>query len=428
MEIYVNGIVHIALSLWGIISIYLLFEVFYESSNISNKTKIILFGIYSLITDMSYFMLNIPIVTMLINVCCLLFIAYKYKKDIKKSIIFVLIVYLSIGTIEMLVLGLVKYEEFFITSSNALVPLEYMFITRLVTFVLVLIVSNFKIAKENYKISYKQCFIIMFVSMIAIYVVIILLGHRSIGLLPRTIAIGGMIIINISIIYLYINVAKDSEKRLKLALYEKENEYYKNQFNMLEKSSKKDREVKHNLTNILLVLRGAVNEENKTTATKHIESMIDNYNQKEYIKTGIPTIDSVINFKIGKAIENQINYQVKVVIPIDIEVDFIDVGIVLGNLLDNAIEATSKLDIEKRMLKLDIKYEHKRIGILVENTFNGELKYRKGQLISIKDDSNNHGIGLKSVKNIAKKYGDYICIDNTDDKFIVKLSIEENQP
>ena len=81
-----------------------------------------------------------------------------------------------------------------------------------------------------------------------------------------------------------------------------------------------------------------------------------------------------------------------------------DLSIILGNLLDNAIEATEKLEVEKDIF-VSLMYRKEKLLIKVRNPYTGDLKKdRAGNYISEKKDRENHGIGLKSVRKVVEKY------------------------
>lgn len=104
----------------------------------------------------------------------------------------------------------------------------------------------------------------------------------------------------------------------------------------------------------------------------------------------------------------------------NVDLDFIspiDVTTIFGNLLDNAIEATEKVDCEK-YINIKISSYHKMVAVSIENTFN-KIKWKNGYPISQK--GKNRGIGLQNVKNSIRKYDGDITLKCEENKFIVNL-------
>lgn len=97
-----------------------------------------------------------------------------------------------------------------------------------------------------------------------------------------------------------------------------------------------------------------------------------------------------------------------------------------GNLLDNAIEATRKLnDKEKRTISLKVAHEKGVSLIDIRNYFSGKIKMKEGAIATSKGDAFSHGYGLKSVKAIIDKYGGDVQTLPDGDVFIVKIIIPD---
>ena len=101
-------------------------------------------------------------------------------------------------------------------------------------------------------------------------------------------------------------------------------------------------------------------------------------------------------------------------------IDVIDICVLLGNLLDNAIEACLKIN-SNRSIKLRFKQVENYFSIVVKNTF---LNEDNDDLVTTKENKMNHGFGIKSVKSIVKKYGGDFQIIKDDDYFIVSILLK----
>ena len=121
------------------------------------------------------------------------------------------------------------------------------------------------------------------------------------------------------------------------------------------------------------------------------------------IHTGNFVADAVINSKRQKATEKGIELFYSGIVPED-GIEPQDVCLIFSNLIDNAIEATEKLD-EKRQITVRSGI-HSGVFILsVTNPCKGVSEREKGLFRTTKSDSKNHGIGLKNVRTAAEKYG-----------------------
>ncbi|MBO5279461.1 MAG: GHKL domain-containing protein [Lachnospiraceae bacterium] len=102
-----------------------------------------------------------------------------------------------------------------------------------------------------------------------------------------------------------------------------------------------------------------------------------------------------------------------------------DMVTMLGNLLDNAVRASSECE-EKRYVKVRIfmQREGKFFVVKIENPYKGELLHGAEGLLSTKKEEGLHGIGLKSVENTAEKYGGYLQCDGEKQLFTATLVLK----
>ena len=138
--------------------------------------------------------------------------------------------------------------------------------------------------------------------------------------------------------------------------------------------------------------------------------------------------------KYQKAENAGISFQVKFNLGETDTISAFDIGIILNNLLDNAIEACEKLEQEQRYINLTLKKKNHFLLIEVENSFDGKVIWEDGGIVpmttkqsDLPDILMEHGIGLKNVKNVADHYlGDMdIKIKNDVFKVIVMLQQKE---
>ena len=131
------------------------------------------------------------------------------------------------------------------------------------------------------------------------------------------------------------------------------------------------------------------------------------YNEKIYSNTGNVAIDSVLNYKLNEAAGKGILINSDIKVPFDIVVDSADITSIVGNLLDNAINAVLKIAEQDREITVNLSYDKGRLFIAVQNKYDGIIKMTKGRPVTDKDTSE-HGFGLKNVERTLEKYNGYI--------------------
>lgn len=142
------------------------------------------------------------------------------------------------------------------------------------------------------------------------------------------------------------------------------------------------------------------------------------------VRTGDKVIDYLINSKIALAEQNKIRTKVNVEYPHNTNIRNADLTAILGNLLDNALEASEKAPDPLRFLSLTIRRINDMLIIKVENGCSDAPTQENGHLLTSKADKTFHGWGLKSVESAADRYEGTVNTEYKDGVFksVVTLS------
>lgn len=141
------------------------------------------------------------------------------------------------------------------------------------------------------------------------------------------------------------------------------------------------------------------------------------------IKTGNVMADAILNSKLRSAENLNVSLSVKASIPEKLVMSDVELCAVMGNLLDNAIEACAALSEEERFMRIYIGQFKKQFYISVQNSA-GKIKKQNGKYLSTKDGE--HGYGLFRIDRIAKKYGGYVNRQNEDGVFATEIMLPMN--
>lgn len=117
-----------------------------------------------------------------------------------------------------------------------------------------------------------------------------------------------------------------------------------------------------------------------------------------------------------------IDFSVNLNIPMEMPFRGADICLILGNLLENAVEAAQKAE-GKKYIRFHMKYDKNNLLLFVENNYKGVLiKTKDKRLKSTKTDAGNHGVGLSSVYRIAAKYHGVVTIDDdVANRFLIRV-------
>ena len=120
-----------------------------------------------------------------------------------------------------------------------------------------------------------------------------------------------------------------------------------------------------------------------------------------------------------QALQKQIPLSIHVSLPAELKLEAWNLGVLLGNLLENAFEASEKLPQELRSVKIYAKIAKGNLLITVKNHWNGELTVLEGRIYSTKHEG--AGIGLSSVRSMAEANGGQFYLTPDEDEFEVSL-------
>ena len=204
-----------------------------------------------------------------------------------------------------------------------------------------------------------------------------------------------LLFINFLNFYIY-NLEQESFKaQHKLKLIETSNYAYQNQIKIMNESQQKIRFLRHDFYRHINKLKNLSEENDVQSIKQYLNEMEDAVVvKKEYSKTGNDDVDSLLNYELSLAAEFGAETIYDVNLPEKLNISSFDITIILGNLMDNAIEALR--NSEKKLLKVNIQFNKGIIRIDIENSY--DPKYKK------KHDGREHGIGLLSVENTLQKY------------------------
>lgn len=238
--------------------------------------------------------------------------------------------------------------------------------------------------------------------------------------------------LTISILLLFNVVILEIYTKLNdIFIYENERTVYVQQVEIISKNTIAQEkmmedfyEERHNLINKLIVLKASIEkDDDKEHIVTNVNKIINNsYTLEAISNSGNITIDTLINFKYAVAREYGIAFQLKIFVPADLPIEQCDIGVVLGNAIDNAIDAARKCKNNDRILEISMGVKKEAWIIVIRNPYEHELKRDKnGNFISTKEDNQRHGYGINSIKKIVEKYQGEVITEMSGNIFSVTI-------
>ncbi len=179
---------------------------------------------------------------------------------------------------------------------------------------------------------------------------------------------------------------------------------------------------RHDYHNHIQAIQASMALEKYEEANAYLHQLNDDLsNVDTVIKTGRVMVDAILNGKINIAYQNDIAVNAKAKIPDKTPVTDVDLCVIIGNLLDNAVEENKMLPLSERFLRIYIGQKNTQFYLAFTNAA-GKKQTRKGSFF-ISSKGSDHGFGLKRVESIVRKYGGLFSADSEDGGFTAEILI-----
>jgi len=146
------------------------------------------------------------------------------------------------------------------------------------------------------------------------------------------------------------------------------------------------------------------------------------------VKTGNIMLDAILNSKLSLAKQRKIEVNAKAAVPDKLQITDVDLCVLIGNLLDNAMEACLKTqeaadwEFQNPFIRVYIGMKGHHLYICVTNSVYSEVKKSGNRFISTKN-SPTHGFGLMRIDKVCEKYGGYCKRNNEPGVFSTEILV-----
>lgn len=179
---------------------------------------------------------------------------------------------------------------------------------------------------------------------------------------------------------------------------------------------------RHDYHNHIQALQASMALGKYAEVNEYLRQLNDDLTQVDTsIKTGRVMVDAILNGKINIASQNNIPVNAKAVLPAGVTVSDVDLCVIIGNLLDNAVEENKKLPLDGRFIRIYIGKKNTQLYLAITNAA-GKKQSRQGSLFS-SSKGTDHGFGLGRVKSTVAKYGGIFSADSEDGGFTAEILI-----
>ncbi len=418
---------YISIILGAVFEIYTV-NIYTASFSVSKTTnrnlKTIVFIIVSLFQIIASFLFQGPILLL-----CSIIMAYSINQLYKSKQYVKMILsltYIIIGVAcEMLASGLLMIINSTNFEAINLEPHIYsigILISKFITFLFIVLIklSKIKFSISNLGIKY---LLILSISttflLVLMYQIMWIVNALELKILFFIMCIL-MIISNIVTFEIIRNQNRLAKSEYELKLLKGNLSEQTKHYEQLRLSHDEIRKLRHDMKNTYLGVIASLEANNTAAAVEQLKSDLNIiYTSSSVIDTGHPAIDAVIENKLKRCKELNIYPNLIYNYTAEIRVNEIEIAVIIGNILDNAIEGCLRSKQTNGIIYGAISSDEENIIVDIRNTANGSNNFK-----TLKRNKKAHGFGLKSVSHIAKKHNGYAKYTFENNEFSTFVMME----
>ncbi|WP_236915399.1 GHKL domain-containing protein [Clostridium sp. Cult2] len=304
-------------------------------------------------------------------------------------------------------------------------------ISKLLLFIILRVIKNNHSERELDipKYYWYWIFIVSLISGINLLIVFnigLILNDLNVEIQYLTVAISvGSLLIVIITYYIFMKLNSFYRERNNYRIVEIKNEMLTKEMEEKERIYEGVRKIHHDFKNHIMCIERLLEQGKFQLANEYIGGLKDEVVETyTWIKTGNDAVDAILNQKKSEGTKKSIEMDMKVNIPEDINIQPLDLCTILGNALDNGIEANERIeDINKRNISVTINTYKEYLFIEISNPSLINPIDEEGRLNTIKEDKENHGFGMKSIKSVVEKYNGILNYEYHEGKFILNIML-----
>ena len=311
-------------------------------------------------------------------------------------------------------------------NTNPWVKLIIIFAKNLLVLIAVKVVTYFRRSfVGSIKTSYHLMILVVpVISLVLTYVILDLIlhpGKEDVNL--PIIGLMCLMYVNVMIFTVFEGFMRQVNKEYRYILMEKQLNLQLEHYEQLAESRGHIREIWHDFKNHVQCMRILYDKGDMESLGEYIRNLSCYEERANVLDTGNPVIDALLSNKQSIAIQNGIQFGMELILPARLEIPPADICSILGNSLDNAIEACSRIknpEIEKS-ISLSLTYKNGYLVMELVNTFEEEPQRRGKQFITWKPSPQLHGLGLQSIERTVEQYGGNMKITIEKGTFSLKI-------
>lgn len=413
-------VLEVGTSLFECFLAYIFFHNWFGSKDVCRSNFWLVFSTYLAINVICTLSPILPIFRSLINLVCLIFVAKILFDSTRILSVCGSILYMGVAVLSeyvtMVTMNALAYDTIQLMELGP-ERASYIAFAKLINLLIVSVASTV-LGRNRGPLKIYQVLPLIPCQLISIYIchVFYLVSWKTIGLSENfVVVLLGLLYLNAITIVFISSIAAHAklqhEKELEAQTFALQKEYYA----LVQKDQHETHALWHDISKYILAMKAIIESEGSDTALREFSVV-----QQEFERIGnIVDVDNVelnaiLNYSVQKAQDAAIKVKLDVSVPTQISISAVDMSVIIGNTVDNAIEACRWLDDEQRYIDVVLRQKNDMLFYTIENPFLKSAPPKEGRT---------HGYGLKNVKRCVEKYKGIMIIEQENDNFIVSIRL-----
>lgn len=248
-------------------------------------------------------------------------------------------------------------------------------------------------------------------------------SYSNVATINEMITLVSIITSNILIFSLFENIVSKHKKGQALLLVEAQNAIQQNHISHLLDANMRIRKMSHDFKHQVEILHTLCHNGKYNELLEKLAEISNRNVRALIVSTGNTILDAILSSKKEEADKQGIDFEIKLEVQPKLQFMTMELCVLLGNALDNAIEACLSSNIEKKYIELNLDATSKKFMFKIKNTIGDRPQLEAGFLKTKKADMFLHGIGLRSMTQTCDSLGGDIAYDFDDEYFRVWVNI-----
>lgn len=234
-----------------------------------------------------------------------------------------------------------------------------------------------------------------------------------------------LVLCTLLIVFTYYLIARSIDQTRRHQQLEKQLALQRDHYHNLNSSINTAKASRHDLRHHLVTSLEFLAKNNAAAAQEYLKKLCNYYDDSSILTMcQNESADALISYYLKLAKQHDINFAANLQLPKELAIDDLDLCVILGNCLQNAIDACHKMNNdEPRFINITTQITKGYLVIKVDNSFNG-IVHQQGTVLFSSKSGRNHGIGLSSVKELAAKYSGHFASSFDQQVFKVSVSLK----